>query len=92
MPRTLIVSYDLSNPGQNYEALLKKIKAYTSWCRLGGSTYLVYTDDTVVVVRDALKKALDKNDKIFVGTCPRPSAWTGMSQDVSNWIVKYQAE
>ena len=90
MARTLIISYDLSNPGQNYELLLKKVKALGAWARLGGSAYLVITNATPVAVRDDLKAVLDQNDSLFVGVCPPPSAWYGMSEEVGNWIVKFQ--
>ena len=90
MKRVLIVSYDLVNPGQNYEALLRRIKAYASWARLGGSAYLIYAEATPVQVRDNLSGVLDGNDKLFVGVCPAPSAWWGMPQDVSNWIHQNQ--
>ena len=90
MAQTLIISYDLSNPGRNYEDLVKKIKAYGYWARLGGSAYLIVTADTPVTVRDNLKTVLDSNDSLFVGTCPRPSAWAGMSEEVANWILTNQ--
>lgn len=90
MNKTLIVSYDLSNPGQNYESLLRLIKSYPSWARLGGSAYLIATDRTPVQVRDHLRAALDRNDKLFVGSAPPPSAWWGMPDDVSNWIHQNQ--
>lgn len=92
MASTLIISYDLSNPGQNYEEVIKKIKSYTSWARLGGSAYLIYTDDEVKEVRDALWSLMDASDKLYVGVAPPPSAWAGMSKDVSNWIHKYQTK
>jgi hypothetical protein len=86
MSQVLIVSYDLVNPGQNYERLLKLIKSYSSWARLGGSAYLIYTNLSPVQVRDNLRQALDPNDKIYVGVAPVPSAWSGMPDDVTNWI------
>lgn len=90
MSQVLIVSYDLSNPGQNYERLIKLIKSYPSWARLGGSAYLIYTDVTPVEVRDHLVTVLDSNDKLFVGAAPAPSAWFGMPEDVSKWIQSNQ--
>lgn len=85
-----IVTYDLLNPGQNYEKLLQKIKSYSSWAKLGGSSYLILTDKNPVQIRDHLKVILDENDKIFVGTCPVPSAWYGMPENVSKWILENQ--
>jgi hypothetical protein len=90
MSQMLIVSYDLANPGQNYENLVKKIKAYSAWARLGGSAYLIVTDATPVQVRDDLKQALDPNDKLFVGVAPPPSAWAGLPEEVAKWILENQ--
>lgn len=90
MARVLIISYDLTNPGQNYEALVKLIKAHGTWARLGGSAYLIFTEATPVSVRDNLKAALDRNDKLYVGVAPAPSAWTGMSEEISNWLQENQ--
>lgn len=90
MKRVLIVSYDLVNPGQNYEALLKRIKSYPSWARLGGSAYLILTDATPAQVRDYLGSVVDQNDKLYVGASPAPSAWRGLPEDVSNWIQANQ--
>jgi len=90
MSQVLLISYDLVNPGQNYERLIKLVKAYPSWARLGGSAYLVFTDATPLQVRDHLTQALDRNDKLFVGVSPAPSAWFGMPDDVSQWILENQ--
>jgi hypothetical protein len=88
--KILIVTYDLLNPGQNYEKLIQKIKSYPAWARLGGSSYLIATDATVIQVRDNLGTVLDRNDKLFVGTCPVPSAWHGLPEDVAKWILENQ--
>jgi hypothetical protein len=90
MKRVLVISYDLANPGQNYEQLLQLIKQGNDWARLGGSAYLVSTDLTPVQVRDALREVLDPNDKLFVGASPAPSAWSGMPEVVSKWIQAHQ--
>ena len=87
MKKVLIISYDLTKPGQHYEPLIKRIKELGGWARLGGSSYLVSTEYTPVQVRDYLWQVMDKSDKIFVGTCPAPAAWHGMPQDVSDWIL-----
>lgn len=90
MSQVLIISYDLTNPGQNYERLIKLIKTYPNWARLGGSAYLITTSATPAEVRNNLNQALDKNDKLFVGVAPAPSAWAGMPDDVSKWIHEFQ--
>lgn len=81
-----IISYDLGAPTQRYEELIGKIKQYPSWACLGGSAYLIETNDTVVTVRNAMSKYLDNNDRLFVARVSTPAAWYGYSNEVSNWI------
>ena len=88
--KVLIVSYDLKKPTQNYERVIKKIRAYESWAKLGGSAYLILTNSTPVQVRNNLASDLDSNDQLFVGTCPVPSAWKGLPDDVAKWIMENQ--
>lgn len=88
--KTVIITYDLAIQGQNYEKLLQKINAYKYWARLGISSYLILTDSAVDQVRDNLQTVLGADDKLFVGTCPVPSAWVGLDQDVSKWILENQ--
>jgi hypothetical protein len=90
MKRVLIVSYDLHEPSETYERLLKLIKAYPSWAKLGGSAYLIYTAKTPTQVRDGLKKVLGASDRLYVGAAPAPSAWKGLPESVSNWIREKQ--
>lgn len=88
--KVLIVSYDLRPPAQNYDKVVQKIRAYTSWAKLGGSAYLILTDETPAQVRDNIASVIDTNDQIFVGTCPVPSAWKGLPEDVAKWILENQ--
>lgn len=82
-----IVSYDLVEPGQNYDSLLSKIKEADSWARLGGSSYLIESTKSPKELRDEYKVILDSNDKLYVGRVVAPAAWTGMPKDVSEWIL-----
>lgn len=81
-----IVTYDLVEPGQNYKKLLELIMETHSWARLGGSSYLINSQDTAVQLREKFKRALDLNDKLYVGKVDPPAAWSGYSKDVSDWI------
>ena len=83
-----IVSYDLSQPGQNYERVLQAIKSYHNWARLGGSAYIIIADASAVDIRDRILQELDSNDKLYVGVVKAPAAWYGMSDEVSNWLQK----
>jgi len=86
MKKSYIISYDLRNSGQNYEELLKRIKSYHSWARLGGSAYIILTDKTHVEIRDYLLEVLDENDKLYVGIITVPAAWHGLGDEVSRWL------
>ena len=86
MNKAYIITYDLSEPGQQYEELLKRIKAYPQWARLGGSAYIIITPDNHVQVRDNLKVNFDNNDKLFVGTIKAPAAWYNLGDEVSQWL------
>ena len=86
MIKTYIISYDLHSPGQNYEKLLKNIKSYSVWARLGGSAYIIETDQDHIQIRDYLYTVLDSNDKLFVGLISAPAAWQNLPKDVSDWL------
>jgi hypothetical protein len=88
--QVLIVTYDLYEPGKNYEGLLQRIKSLGVWARLGYSCYLVYTQSDPVSARNQLIDALDTNDALYVGIAPPPSAWHGLPDEVSNWIRSHQ--
>jgi hypothetical protein len=90
MKKLYIVTYDLSNPGRNYEILLKKIKAHYAWARLGGSSYLILTEQTATQIRDNLTTVLDINDSLYVGLMSDTAAWKGFGDEVSNWIKNNQ--
>lgn len=91
MNRTLIIFYDLAEPGQNREALIKKIKSsYKKWARLGSGAYLIVTNASPEAVRDNLDVLLTPDDRLFVGDASAPSAWQGMSEAVSKWILANQ--
>lgn len=86
MSQAYIITYDLSSPGQKYEELLKKIKSYPKWARLGGSSYVVITPQNPAQIRDFLRTVLDRNDKLFVGLLKAPAAWYNLGDEVSQWL------
>lgn len=90
MRHCYIITYDLVNPGRNYEGLLQRIKAYHGWARLGGSSYLIMTDQTAIQIRDNLLEILDSTDKLYVGLMGDTAAWFGLGDEVSNWIRNNQ--
>lgn len=71
-----IVSYDLRNPGRNYEDLYERLKSYRKWAKLTESTWAIVTENSAVEVRDHLKYVLDENDRIFVIKSAGVAAWS----------------
>ena len=86
----LIVYFELALLATNHGALLKAIKAYGTWARLGPSCYLIFTHHSPLDVREYLRQVLRASDKLYVGTATAPSAWLGMPDDVSEWIRSKQ--
>lgn len=81
-----IVVYDLLEPGQHYDSLIKKIKEYDGWAKLGYSCFLIKTEKYATEVRDELIQFVDENDKLYVGKVTTPAAWLNMPKDVVKWI------
>lgn len=82
-----VISYDLVKPTQRYEELINAIKQYPNWACLGGSAYLIESNDSHVEIRNNLGRFVDGNDKLFVGHISAPAAWKGYGDEVSKWIL-----
>ena len=80
-----IVTYDLSQPGRNYDNLYRRIKSYSNWAEITESSYAIETDQKATEIRDYLSLALDDNDKLLVGRLGT-SAWTGLSNQIFDWL------
>jgi len=85
------ISYDLQNPGQDYEDLYDGIKNLGSWTHILESTWLVDCDvDSAGDVRDELKPKIDANDKLFVTKISDGWSWgTSFSDDSTSWIQEH---
>ena len=70
-----VIEYDLCAPGRDYNELYNAIKQYGTWARLTESTWFVKTDDSCEKIRDDLLKAMDSNDRLFVGELTGVAAW-----------------
>lgn len=82
----LLVTYDLSKPGQDYADLLKYIKGF-GWARLSESSYAIATDQSPDTVVTAARKYLDANDHVYVINLKRPYSGFGPT-DVNEWLEK----
>ena len=82
---TYTITYDLTQPGRNYNDLYARIRSYP-WAHISESSWAIVSQQTAEAVRDHLKQAIDNNDKLFVGTISAPAYWWGMDQQVSTWL------
>jgi hypothetical protein len=81
----LFISYDLYDPGQNYEKIEKAIKALGSWAKVHLSLYYVSTAVTASQAFDRVSAACDSNDKVIVIDATN-AIWNKLSKEVSDHI------
>jgi len=80
------VTYDLNDPGQNYENVIQAIKDASTgvWCSYWKSSYLIKSDyQTATEVFDIIKPYLDKNDTCLV---------IEVKNNKQGWLTKKQWE
>lgn len=83
-----VISYDLDQPGQDYEDLFELIKSYGTWCHAMESTWFIVTDEDAQTIRDYLLTTMDSNDKLFVGKLSGEGAWSGLGTKKNQWLKK----
>ncbi|MEV7979417.1 hypothetical protein [Streptomyces sp. NPDC086519] len=82
-----MISYDLKKPGQDYETLIKEIKALgSSWCHALKSTWLVETVKSADQVRATLKARMDANDLILVVNVTGDNYSGYLDEEVVAWL------
>lgn len=72
-----IITYDLRKPGQNYEALLKRLRERGA-VRLLESVWIQSSVETPASVRDDLVKFIDTNDRLLVAEVKNNAAWRNL--------------
>lgn len=82
-----IISYDLCQPGRDYETLYQALKSFPNWGKLTESTWAVVTNKTAVEIRDFLRNYIDSNDRLIVILCGRSAAWTRLLAD-NAWVIE----
>lgn len=81
-----IISYDLDNPGQNYEKLIDAIKNYGTYAKITESCWCVVSTDESKAIRNNLESMMDSNDKLFVAQLTGQGAWYGLSSKTTDWL------
>ena len=80
-----IVSYDLRQPGRNYNDLYEALKSFEGWGKLTESCWALITKRDSVEIRDILLKYIDANDRLFVMKGGKEAAWRTLIAD-NEWL------
>ncbi|MCX6844782.1 MAG: hypothetical protein NTX53_21170 [candidate division WOR-3 bacterium] len=81
----LLITYDLKQPGRNYDALYEAIKTLGQWWHFLDSTWLVQTAMTPDQVAARLRLHMDANDYLLVVKVTRPyQGW--LPKDAWEWV------
>jgi len=70
-----IISYDLCEPGRNYDGLYEAIKSYYVWAAITESTWIVRTSSSSAEIWDRLNREVDANDRLFVAELSSEAKW-----------------
>lgn len=81
----LLITYDLHNPGRDYNAVAKAIQTARSYIHPQGSVWIIDTDLTPADWREKLKQAGDPNDEYFIARLQRQWASFNMGS-AANWL------
>ncbi len=83
MSKPYMISYDLNDPGQNYEDVTKEIESISAVSiELQKSFWLVRSTLSADEMTEALKKSMDKNDSLFI--CEIVNNYQGLDTK-DNW-------
>lgn len=82
-----IISYDLI-ADKDYNSLYEAIRGYDSFAHILESVWVVNSSSSSKDIRSNLKSYIDDNDKLFIAKLTGESAWTNLSEEVSDWIHK----
>ena len=88
MANNLHISYDLYQPGQNYEAVIEAIKQLGSWAKVHQSFWYVNSEYSASQAAEHVWSVMDANDKVYVvDATNNQAAWQNLSDEVANHIV-----
>ncbi len=87
MANNLFISYDLNSPGQDYSAVIDKIKSLGNWAKVQKSLWYVNSSLTAAEAVELVWAVMDVNDSLIVVNCTNNNAaWKGFSDKVANFI------
>ena len=83
---TYLLTYDLTQPGQNYSGLITALTGAGA-VRILLSTWLVQTNESHAQVRDRYLRYIDTNDRLFVTDVHLWAGWNLMNLDAAKRIL-----
>lgn len=87
MANNLHISYDLNSPGQNYDAVIERIKQLGSWAKIHYSFWYVDSAYNASQAVEYIKPALDANDRVYVvDATNNVAAWNTLPTNVADHI------
>jgi len=87
MANNLFVSYDLYNPGQDYEKVIEAIKSLGNWAKVQKSFWYVKSNYTASDAVKVVWAAMDANDSLIVVDATNNNAsWQNLTPEVSKFI------
>lgn len=85
MKNNILITYDLNKSGQNYAALIEKIKTLGAWAKVQQSAWYLHTSYSSKEVLEMLSSVTDYNGSLFVAQLSEAN-WRGLSNEVSKFI------
>lgn len=82
----LMITYDLHNPGRDYEKIQEAIESAMSWAHPQGSVWLIDSGLSPSTWVEKLKEAGDSNDEYLVTKLAHQWASRNMDADVVAWL------
>jgi hypothetical protein len=79
----ILVTYDLKQPGRNYQPVYDYLKKYT-YCKGMESVWLLDTTNPTETIRNHLQLIVDRNDVVFVTRLQRD--WAAVSYGCADWL------
>jgi hypothetical protein len=86
------ISYDLRQPGRNYDDLYKVIKSAPSWCHAMESLWFIRTNEAIATWNRKLLNVIDKNDYLFVVDITGQARQGWLPQSVWDWLTENEVK
>ncbi|MCA9232577.1 MAG: hypothetical protein KDA57_18150 [Planctomycetales bacterium] len=86
----LFISYDLKNPGQDYDRVITAIKSLGSWAKVQYSLWYVSSAYTANQAAEIVRRAQDANDSLIViDATNNDASWFNIDQKVGEFMQQH---